>query len=44
MAVCPYVAHWLPGHDDVEESVDTVRSVHLEAVRRASAEADVADS
>lgn len=44
VAVCPYVAHWLPGHDDVEESVDTVRSVHLEAVRRASAEADVADS
>lgn len=44
VAVCPYVAHWLRSHDDVEGSVDTVRPVHLEMVRRASAEADAADS
>ncbi|MGP9846317.1 GNAT family N-acetyltransferase [Brachybacterium sp. 107] len=43
VAVCPYVAHWLRSHDDVEGSVDTVRPVHLETVRRASAEADAAD-
>lgn len=44
VAVCPYVAHWLRSHDDVEGSVDTVRPVHLEAVRRANVEADAADS
>ncbi|MFC5298586.1 GNAT family N-acetyltransferase [Brachybacterium tyrofermentans] len=44
VAVCPYVAHWLRSHDDIEGSVDTVRPVHLETVRRASAEADAADS
>jgi len=44
VAVCPYVAHWLRNHDDVEGSVDTVRSVYLEAVRRADAEVDAADS
>ncbi|MGP5365125.1 GNAT family N-acetyltransferase [Brachybacterium tyrofermentans] len=44
VAVCPYVAHWLRSHDDVEESVDKVRPVHLETVRRANAEADAADS
>ena len=38
--VCPYVARWLRGHDDVEGSVDRVRPEHLEAVRRANAEAD----
>jgi predicted GNAT family acetyltransferase len=38
--VCPYVARWLRGHDDFDESVERVRSVHLEAVRRANAEAD----
>lgn len=43
-AVCPYAAHWLRSHDDVEGFVDTVRPAHLEAVRRASAEADAADS
>ncbi|MGP5090797.1 hypothetical protein [Brachybacterium tyrofermentans] len=40
MAVCPYVAHWLRSHDDVEGSVDKVRPVHLEAVRGADDEAD----
>lgn len=44
VAVCPYVSHWLRSHDDVEGSVDTVRPAHLEAARRASAEADAADS
>ncbi|SLM99171.1 hypothetical protein FM103_05855 [Corynebacterium xerosis] len=44
VAVCPYVAHWLRSHDDVEGSVDTVRPVHLEAARRANEEADAADS
>lgn len=44
VAVCPYVAHWLRSHDDVEGSVDTVRPVHREAVRLASAEADAAGS
>lgn len=38
--VCPYVARWLRGHDDFADSVDRVRSVHLEAVRGADAEAD----
>ncbi|HEX7352736.1 GNAT family N-acetyltransferase [Brachybacterium sp.] len=38
--VCPYVVRWLHGHDDVAESVDRVRPVHLEAVRAANAEAD----
>ena len=40
VAVCPYVARWLRGHDDVAGSVDTVRPQHLEAVRRANAAAD----
>lgn len=40
VAVCPYVARWLRGHDDVAGSVDRVRREHLEAVRRANAAAD----
>lgn len=44
VAVCPYVAHWLRSHDDVEGSVDTVRPVHLETVRHARDGADAADS
>lgn len=44
VAVCPYVAHWLRSHDDIEGSVDKVRPVHLEAVRRAGVDADAADS
>jgi len=38
--VCPYVARWLRGHDDFADSVDRVRSAHLEAVRAADAEVD----
>ena len=38
--VCPYVARWVRGHDDFADSVDRVKSVHLEAVRAANAEAD----
>ncbi|MGP9539151.1 GNAT family N-acetyltransferase [Brachybacterium sp. AOP43-C2-M15] len=38
--VCAYVARWLRGHDDFADSVDRVRPTHLEAVRRANAEAD----
>jgi hypothetical protein len=38
--VCPYVARWLRGHDDFDDWVERVRSVHLEAARRANAEAD----
>lgn len=38
--VCPYVARWLRGHDDVAGSVDRVRPEHLEAVRAADAAAD----
>jgi predicted GNAT family acetyltransferase len=38
--VCPYVARWLRGHDDVAGSVDRVRPEHLEAVRKATSEAD----
>lgn len=40
MPVCPYVARWVRGHDDFADSVDRVKSVHLEAVRAANAEAD----
>ena len=38
--VCPYVARWLRGHDDVAGSVDRGRPEHLEAVRAADAAAD----
>ena len=38
--VCPYVARWVRGHDDFADSVDRVKSVHLEAVRAVNAEAD----
>ena len=38
--VCPYVARWLRGHDDVAGSVDRVRPEHLEAVRAADSAAD----
>ena len=40
VAVCPYVVRWLRGHDDVADSVDQVRPVHLEAVRAANAGSD----
>lgn len=38
--VCPCVARWVRGRDDFADSVDRVKSVHLEAVSAANAEAD----